>query len=204
MVITSKYNTKCNACGCRVNVGEQIEWVRNVQGARHATVAQCTDAKTKRAAATVPDALTLNLKPIAEFLRGAQARGLKSPKLRVLGVDGRTEVRMGLTKQGAAPGSISVVVGGTYVGSIRPNDAVVGQLAQDIELQKHLLIVAKDPVTAAKEYAALMGLCSFCGLQLTDEGSVEVGYGPICAKHWGLPHTPKGTPKLHTVPSVTL
>ena len=32
--------------------------------------------------------------------------------------------------------------------------------------------------------------CAFCGLELTDDGegrSVEVGYGPICAKKYGLP-----------------
>ena len=40
------------------------------------------------------------------------------------------------------------------------------------------------------------GPLSFCALPLTDAGSVEVGYGPVCAKHWGLPHTPKGTPTV--------
>ena len=27
----------------------------------------------------------------------------------------------------------------------------------------------------------------------TDAGSVEVGYGPTCAKRWNLPHTPRGS-----------
>lgn len=44
--------------------------------------------------------------------------------------------------------------------------------------------------------------CSFCGLALTDEGSVEVGYGPVCAKRWGLPHQPHGVRVLTSVPSL--
>ena len=56
--------------------------------------------------------------------------------------------------------------------------------------------VAADPAAAAKAYGALMGRCSFCDTAITDEGSVEVGYGPVCAKRFGLPHTPKGTKVL--------
>jgi hypothetical protein len=38
--------------------------------------------------------------------------------------------------------------------------------------------------------------CSFCGLALTDEGSVFMGYGPICARNYGLPHVALGTYEL--------
>lgn len=44
-----------------------------------------------------------------------------------------------------------------------------------------------DPVNTAKDYAKLTNNCCFCGQLLTDPASVEVGYGPICADHWGLP-----------------
>ena len=30
--------------------------------------------------------------------------------------------------------------------------------------------------------------CCFCGEALTDPNSVDAGYGPVCAKRWGLPH----------------
>lgn len=43
-----------------------------------------------------------------------------------------------------------------------------------------------EPLTRAK----LTGHCSFCQRELTDAGSLEVGYGPICADRWGLPHAP--------------
>lgn len=46
---------------------------------------------------------------------------------------------------------------------------------------------ASDPVNVAKESGMLTGRCCFCNISLTDERSTEVGYGPICAKHYGLP-----------------
>lgn len=200
MTLISKFPGTCTACGCRFSAGAKIEWSKGV-GARHETLNDCSEAKKARVAAnTSTSTVQIDLAPIAEFLRAAQARGLKSPKLRVLAPDGRQELRLALTKTGSAPGSISVVLGGEFVGCIRPTNHTTGQLTKDTNLQNHLLEVAKDPVRAARDYAALMGLCSFCGLQLTDAGSVEVGYGPVCAKHWGLPHHPKGTPVLGTVP----
>lgn len=107
---------------------------------------------------------------------------------------------MSLTKSGAAPGSLAIVIGGNYYGAIRPDGRMTQDLAKDIATQKYLLVVAENPINAAKEYAALMGLCSFCGKELTDAGSVEVGYGPVCASHWGLPHKPQGTPQVGSAP----
>ena len=122
------------------------------------------------------------------------------PKLRILDVTGKNEIKLSLTRVGAAPGSLSVVHALTgYIGSVRPDGKVVGALATAIPLQQHLLRIAQNPAAAAKEYAALMCRCSFCSQPLTDAGSVEVGYGPICAKHWGLPHTAVGTPTLGAV-----
>lgn len=208
-LMQSRFPGTCTACGCKFPQGEQIAYTKGV-GARHATLPQCSAAKAARFAqqAPAPTPQTLDLKLIVDFLTAAQSRGLKRPKLRVLHLDGKTELRLGLTTTGVAPGSLSVVVGQDYVGGVRPNGDVAGArlfntllkpLTQWPELQAHLLKIAKNPAAAAKEYAALMGLCSFCGKQLTDAGSVEVGYGPICADKWGLSHTPKGTPTLQEV-----
>ena len=59
---------------------------------------------------------------------------------------------------------------------------------------------AAEPARCAKEYGAVACCCSFCGLQLTDEGSIEVGYGPICAARYGLPHEAKRGKALKPVP----
>lgn len=42
----------------------------------------------------------------------------------------------------------------------------------------------------AAAFGKITGTCIACGLHLTDDGknkSLEVGYGPICAKKWGWP-----------------
>lgn len=43
------------------------------------------------------------------------------------------------------------------------------------------------------DYLAKVGIetgnCCFCGLDLTDPESVRYGYGPVCARKHGLPHT---------------
>ena len=92
------------------------------------------------------------------------------------------------------PGSVQVKVGGEWVGRIEPTGKVAGPLSNRKDVLDTLASIAVDPAAAAKAYGALTCSCSFCGKGLTDEGSVEVGYGPVCAAHWGLPHTPKGTP----------
>lgn len=201
--MTAKFNGKCKACGAFIPAGTIINYARGY-GARHVS---CDAAKAARAAnfaaapvaAPAPAAPVLDLKSIADFLHAAVARGLKSPKLRVL-ADGGREMRLNITRKGVEPGSIAVAVAGTFTGCVRMNGEVTAGLARDPALQARLLAVALDPAKAAKDYAALMGRCSFCNLPLTDAGSVEVGYGPVCAAHWGLPHAPKGTPALQAIP----
>lgn len=50
-------------------------------------------------------------------------------------------------------------------------------------------ITTDDKVTAeqAARFGAVTGSCIFCMRTLTDERSITVGYGPICADHNGLP-----------------
>jgi len=46
---------------------------------------------------------------------------------------------------------------------------------------------AANPAKVAAEYGRLTGICCFCRKALTDERSTAVGYGKICAGHYGLP-----------------
>jgi hypothetical protein len=55
-----------------------------------------------------------------------------------------------------------------------------------------LKVFEADPAKAAAEYGHKTGNCCFCGLQLDNMASVAVGYGPVCAKKWGLPHSYSG------------
>jgi hypothetical protein len=47
--------------------------------------------------------------------------------------------------------------------------------------------LARDPVRVASEHGRLTGNCCFCNRSLEDERSTSVGYGPVCAGHYGLP-----------------
>lgn len=55
------------------------------------------------------------------------------------------------------------------------------------EVAEALNEFAKDPQQAASAYGRLMGHCCFCNRTLTDDRSIEVGYGPNCAEYYGLP-----------------
>jgi Family of unknown function (DUF6011) len=46
---------------------------------------------------------------------------------------------------------------------------------------------AADPVKIAGDHGRLTGRCCFCNIRLSDPRSTVVGYGRICADHFGLP-----------------
>lgn len=50
-------------------------------------------------------------------------------------------------------------------------------------LRKTDLLAAEE----AAKFGQLYGICMFCWSELTDERSIGVGYGPICADNRGLP-----------------
>ena len=50
-----------------------------------------------------------------------------------------------------------------------------------------LVAFAADPVAEAAAYGHRTGHCCFCNTRLDDERSTDMGYGPICARNYGLP-----------------
>lgn len=50
-------------------------------------------------------------------------------------------------------------------------------------------LTAADRLTAedASKFGHVTGQCVFCARRLTDERSIAVGYGPVCAEHNALP-----------------
>lgn len=156
----------------------------------------------KGAPAPAPNTPT-HVEPVAEpvlqvpglfqFLSGAIAKGLKQPKLRMVAADGRSELRVSFARKPSMRDCLAVVVADDFRGYIKPDGTLLGRIKFDIDQQQRLLAVSVDPRAEAKRYAVLTSRCSFCNLPLTDEGSIEAGYGPVCAEHWGLPHTCKGT-----------
>jgi hypothetical protein len=69
-------------------------------------------------------------------------------------------------------------------GSYEPYDTVSADLTTQIATALRLL--AADPARTAAEHGRLTGRCCFCNIALEDERSTAVGYGPICARHFGL------------------
>lgn len=49
-----------------------------------------------------------------------------------------------------------------------------------------LRCMSHDPKATAEQFGHLTGNCCFCNRPLKDEKSTVVGYGPVCAKKWGL------------------
>lgn len=47
--------------------------------------------------------------------------------------------------------------------------------------------MAENPLKVALAYGKQTGHCCFCGIDLTDNRSVTMGYGPICAGKYNLP-----------------
>lgn len=200
--MAAKFPGKCVTCGARTYAGDAIQWQKGV-GVRHASASECAAAARREErnnwASTRPgtpyevkadERPTTNVAGIVEFLKAAGERGLKSPVLRVLSTDG-VEMKLKLTRTGRVPGSVSVYVANEYVGVIRPTGEVYGRRIDVDAIAK----VAADAEGEAKRFGKLTGNCCFCGAHLSDDrtgSSVEVGYGPTCAKRWGLPHKPRG------------
>jgi Family of unknown function (DUF6011) len=194
----SKFAGRCTRCKGRIAEGTWIEWAKD-QGAAHLDATICT---TVLAAITGPPRPTLNLRDLVAFLEAAQARGLKRPKVRFLAPSGG-ELRLSLASAGTRrPGAVQVVIDTDWQGRIDPDGTVHGaKLLTDQVLLDLLVTIAGNPDEAARAYGALMGKCCYCGLPLTDAGSVEMGYGPRCAQKFGRPHQPKGTPVVKAVAS---
>lgn len=83
------------------------------------------------------------------------------------------------------PGAISVVYKSIYRGCINRDGTSLTNFDQ--EIKDTIDLFEQDPLNYARNSGQLIGSCMFCGLTLEDERSTKTGYGPICAKNWGLP-----------------
>lgn len=57
-------------------------------------------------------------------------------------------------------------------------------------IHKLLVEFAADPQTVARKFARRSGRCCFCNHALDDKDQVStiLGWGPVCARNWNLPH----------------
>lgn len=117
---------------------------------------------------------------------------LKWPKVVLTG--GFDTIRISVAGPNARiPGSINVVVADTrdWCGRIlsdgtwEPSRKLDEKQAGEIQLL--LTEFAADPAGVAARHGRLTGNCCFCNSGLKDERSTDMGYGPVCAKNFGLP-----------------
>lgn len=130
-----------------------------------------------------------NLKPLVAMMVLARTN-LKNPRIRIRSAIGDLAVTMAKDNSKNA-GWLYLKAGSRYLGKIEPKQGLwMPVRGVEQEVTDALNEFSKDPVQAAKAYGQETNNCCFCGKLLTDdrEGrSVEVGYGPICASHFGLP-----------------
>ena len=132
------------------------------------------------------------------FRLAAANGGLKFPKIRLMSKGGRF-VQLNFDAEGAEKTKVFVdgwqghghrkYAGEISENTLKPWDGKFGapMLENDGDVRLLLQEFALDPVKVAKASAAKLGCCSFCGQRLSDDRSKEAGYGPTCAKNYGLP-----------------
>lgn len=154
-------------------------------------LAACTSAAAKAAAraadraaaqtARLEAAPVVSMDKLMKAFASANGAGLKSPKLRVAGL----EIKPAKATSTNA-GYLYVMAGETYLGKISPEGKFLrGRDCTDAN-EAQLLAVAADPLAAAVAYGRQTGTCSCCGRELTNKVSIELGIGPICLARWGL------------------
>jgi hypothetical protein len=134
-----------------------------------------------------------SMAPLIALFKKAKAH-LKRPAI-VLHNAEVGEIRLSEAGQTArVPGAINVTTPGSFGeriwygrvtvdGSFQQSPKVVAPTA----LVEALRLFASDPVGQAAKHGHLTGRCCFCNRRLEDERSTAVGYGPVCADHFGLP-----------------
>jgi hypothetical protein len=138
-----------------------------------------------------PAAPTTDLSGVITLLQDAKQH-LKFPAIRLTASDGTPVVLKVAGDRAKEPGTVNATDGGSY-----PDNRWFGRIALDgafkpgractTDVIDVLVRLGSDPATVAAEHGKLTGSCSFCRQPLSDERSTEVGYGPVCAKHFGLP-----------------
>lgn len=134
---------------------------------------------------------------VIDLFERAKAK-LKHPAVVLASHDTPEPIRLTIASDRARfPGSVNVTTEGRFTerewlgrirldGSFEPSRKLAGNPLVNVSVAL-LKRFAADPVTVATEHGRMTGHCSFCARRLTDDRSVDVGYGPQCAKNFGLP-----------------
>ena len=130
--------------------------------------------------------LDLDFTKLVDMFQSAINSGLKWPQMRVE-VDRFPELHIGVGRERdvlfvrkADRGWIGRIDGVTK--RFQPRDTITSN-----ELKALLVMLADDPHDMAVQYSRRTHRCCFCNEELTTDNSTAAGYGPKCAKRYGLP-----------------
>ncbi len=134
---------------------------------------------------------TVSLDRIFEMLRTA-GESLRFPSVLVWTDNGRG-FRLSIAGSRAKfPGSITITSAERtdgqreWYGRVLTDGEVTISRNAPADLLENLEAFAADPEGVAAKSADIAGACSFCNRELTDARSTGHGYGPVCAKRYGL------------------
>jgi hypothetical protein len=136
-----------------------------------------------------PQKVKADLSRIFVLFDNAMASKLKYPKITLQFKDG-TPIRMSTSRN--YRDSVFVSRGGygseQFAKLFRNGEIRLFTKTQEreTELMQILTAFAADPEKVAQEYGKLTHNCCYCAKQLDTAESLAVGYGPVCAKHYGL------------------
>lgn len=152
---------------------------------------QWVDTLIQRASAPAPaPTQQVNVQKIQDLFALA-AQKLRRVKVALQAASGQ---RVVFTKAGSMSkyaGQILITDGGPFgankfFGRIDANGDFYATRTADKDVQALVTEFADSPAETAGKYGRLTGGCSFCNHKLDDNRSLEVGYGPVCAKRFGL------------------
>jgi hypothetical protein len=121
---------------------------------------------------------------ISEMFQAAKVY-IKRPKIKLKNNNEEIVISMA-PDTGKNSGFLYVKVSGLYMGKISPEGRFAGVSGTSKELREYLASFSQNPEVMAAQYGKETGNCCFCSRLLTDDRSVTVGYGPICAENFGL------------------
>lgn len=165
---------------------------RQAEAAMTALKREVVSAQAKSAAAAV------NFGSIQSWM-AQTGQHLQYPKFHFIVAD--TEMVLRFKKAGARPGTVDVVTHEKFwserfqsdmpdwFGRIELNGSLTASARLTMEIEQALERIAADPLKAAVEFGRLTNRCAFCRRDLNTVESVELGYGPVCAKKHGLVHS---------------
>lgn len=125
-------------------------------------------------------------------LIGQAAERLKYPKIRLKTSNYTPVVISRAGSRSKYEGALNITDGKPYgenrwFGRVNQDGEFIRSRACTDEVVDLLIKLAENPAKVASEYGRATGNCCFCAKSLTDERSVEVGYGPVCAENFSLP-----------------